>query len=113
MLCSQQKKTKNKKHNNVKLKTCRHICNTLLTKYDIMISLELITTMLVRKKKLNDNKLETHCHPCSTTKLKTSMMLNSQCVVMALVVNKQKKFTTIMTLELIVTIVRQQKLKKN
>jgi hypothetical protein len=41
----------------------------------MIISLELITTMLVSKKKktklkknLNDNKLETHCHPCSTTK---------------------------------------------
>jgi hypothetical protein len=74
-----------------------------------MISLELITTMLVSK----NNKLETHYHPYSTSKLKTSMMLNSQCVVMALVANKQKKITTIMTLELIVTIVRQQKPNKN
>jgi hypothetical protein len=59
------------------------------------------------------NKLETHCHPCSTTKLKTSMMLNAQCVVMTLVANKQKIIITIMTLELIVTIVKQQKPNKN
>jgi hypothetical protein len=41
------------------------------------------------------------------------MMLNSQGVVMALVANKQKGITTIMTLELIVTIVKQQRLNKN
>jgi hypothetical protein len=41
------------------------------------------------------------------------MMLNSECVVIALVANKQKKGITIMTLELIVTIVRQQKPNKN
>ncbi len=39
-------------------------------------------------------------------------MLNSQCVVMVLVASKQKRITTIMTLELIVTIVRQQKPNK-
>jgi len=43
--------TKNEKHNNVKLKTCRDICNTLLKKNDILISLELLTTMFVSKNK--------------------------------------------------------------
>jgi hypothetical protein len=41
------------------------------------------------------------------------MMLNSQGVVMALIANKQKRITTRMTLELIVTIVQQHKLNKN
>jgi hypothetical protein len=44
---------------------------------------------------------------------KKPRMLNSQCVVMALVANKQKRITSIMTLELIVTIVQQHKLNKN
>jgi len=38
--------------------------------------------------------------------------MNSQCVVMVFVANKQEKFTTIMTLELIVTIVKRQKLDR-